>query len=506
MVPKIHAKGSSFKGCAQYLLHDKDAETSQRVAWTETRNLATNNPDAAWRVMAHTSYEQDNLKREAGVPNTGRKSKAHVLHFSLSWHQDEADRLTPEEQRSAVDAILNVMGVGDRQVLIVSHNDEPQPHVHVMVNRVSPTDGRMLSSSFEKLKSSRWAQAYEEERGKIYCHERVINNAARDRGEYVRGQKDEARHLFDRRETAGNDNKKLSAQEAVKRRWAAFYRKQREQKNDHSAQLTGLAKNAQEGRQQLANDQGKAQAINQQEIRDRYRPEWSSLHHQHQADLAAFEKREAEFMGRFKNAFSMIDFGTLMSRKEGNSDGRAATLGEIFKLGDAGSRLQMLERQQEQREVALLKAQQKEEQQGHRDVGEQYRDMKAEAFNDLAKKRSDLLLRQGMENAQLNAEWQAGNRRSKPDSDLRGTDQKSTPQNAPRGPGSKPGDTAGGKPLNSPSRSSGGPGTKASDLLPQVDAEARAKQIERLKQIQEDKVKHDSKPDQDRDQGGDRGR
>lgn len=220
MVPKIHAKGSSFKGCANYVLHDKDAQTSERVAWTCTRNLATDDPDMAWRVMAATALDQDRLKKEAGVRNTGRKSDKSVLHFTLSWHAEEAAELSPEEQMRAVNTILHVMKAGDRQVLVVGHNDEPQPHVHVILNRISPEDGRMLSSSFEKLIASRWAQKYEQERGKIFCHERVINNAARKRGEYVRGQKDEVRHLYERRQQAGNDPKKQDRLDQERRKAA----------------------------------------------------------------------------------------------------------------------------------------------------------------------------------------------------------------------------------------------------------------------------------------------
>ena len=63
MLPKLHSKGKSFKGAALYLLHDKDrAATSERVAWTETRNLLTDDPHRAWRVMAATAMKQDILK------------------------------------------------------------------------------------------------------------------------------------------------------------------------------------------------------------------------------------------------------------------------------------------------------------------------------------------------------------------------------------------------------------------------------------------------------------
>ena len=55
MVPKLHAKGTSFKGAVAYLLHDKEASTSERIAWTEVRNLAMDDPEAAWRIMAATA-------------------------------------------------------------------------------------------------------------------------------------------------------------------------------------------------------------------------------------------------------------------------------------------------------------------------------------------------------------------------------------------------------------------------------------------------------------------
>lgn len=69
MVPRIprtkgKGVGTSFKGTAAYLLHDEgQAQTSDRVLWTDTRNLATDNPDQAWRVMAATAMDSDRLKR-----------------------------------------------------------------------------------------------------------------------------------------------------------------------------------------------------------------------------------------------------------------------------------------------------------------------------------------------------------------------------------------------------------------------------------------------------------
>ena len=86
MIDVVHSKqGKSFRGLVAYLLEgSKGEENPDRVAWTETRNLACANPMTAARVMAATALDQDRLKAGAGVKKTGRKSKNHVLHYTLS--------------------------------------------------------------------------------------------------------------------------------------------------------------------------------------------------------------------------------------------------------------------------------------------------------------------------------------------------------------------------------------------------------------------------------------
>lgn len=196
MVPKIHARGSSFKGAAAYLLHDKDrAATAARVAWVETVNLSTRNPETAWRVMAATAMDAARLKADAGVKKTGRQSKDAVLHVSLSWSPDQApDRA---EMTAFARRALAALKAEDRQALIICHSDEKHPHVHLLVNRVSPADGRLLSSSNEKNALSALALAYEQEGGKILCEQRKENADRRESGEYVRGEKDVPRDEFE---------------------------------------------------------------------------------------------------------------------------------------------------------------------------------------------------------------------------------------------------------------------------------------------------------------------
>ena len=62
MVPDIAKKGHSFNGAFAYYLHDKGADTAERVDWTETRNLMTDDPQAAKQVMIATALQADELK------------------------------------------------------------------------------------------------------------------------------------------------------------------------------------------------------------------------------------------------------------------------------------------------------------------------------------------------------------------------------------------------------------------------------------------------------------
>ena len=65
-------------------------------------------------------------------------------------------------------------------------HDREHQHLHVIVNVVHPETGRASSISFSRRKLSRWAEEYEREHGKIYCQQRVENNAKRALGEKVK--------------------------------------------------------------------------------------------------------------------------------------------------------------------------------------------------------------------------------------------------------------------------------------------------------------------------------
>ena len=364
MIPKLHKKGASFKGAAAYLLHDKGrAATSERVAWAETRNLATDDPGLAWRIMAATALDQDRLKAAANIKATGRKSADHVLHFTLSWHPDEIDTLSRDEMRRAATGALKALGAGDRQALVICHSDEKHPHVHVLVNRVSPDDGRLLSSSKEKLKLSRWAQAYEEERGAVLCEERVLNNAARDRGEFTRAAKDRPRHIIEAERAAkpaANDNHTHAEQlRRSERDKDAALSQEGRALMARLRQAAAELESAHLGRTQALKDAGRLQiAEAKTRTRAAFRPLWRDQQGDHRARLDQFEAQETKLSGRLQNALSLMN----LRRRVRLAERKPSGLGEAYRmLSSHGARRAAFLRQLDSEKADLWARQRKDE-------------------------------------------------------------------------------------------------------------------------------------------------
>lgn len=176
MVPKIAKSGRSFKGATLYYLHDKNAATTERVAFVETVNLPTNDAQRATAHMIDTAAHANELKAAAGIKG-GRKLQKPVYCYSLAWHPSETP--THAEQIEAARETMQLLGLSDHQALIVGHTDKDHLHVHVIVNRVHPEVGRAANMGNDQLKLSEWAEAYEKARGQVFCPEREKNNAAR---------------------------------------------------------------------------------------------------------------------------------------------------------------------------------------------------------------------------------------------------------------------------------------------------------------------------------------
>lgn len=341
MTPKVAATGTSFKGAAQYYLHDKRAAgeavrlTAERVSWTETRNLMADDPEIAWRIMAATSKDQARIKMQAGIKATGAQSAQHVYAYSLSWHPEEAARLSREDMVRAADETLKVLGAEKHQALIVAHRDTAHPHVHVILNRVSPIDGRLLSLRDDHKKLSAWALRHEQDRGKIYCAER------------------ERRAANEPKRERANDNDR-SAPDRFADRAAALAKASASMHARHRAEGRALETMEKERRAAIYD---RTQRAIQDAVADnkfRFRPKWSALGRRHAQQNREFRRGEQSILGVISNAWKAMR----VRDRAGYADGAGGIRTAVRFIMEPAVRRAVLTGLQD-RERALLSAQQK---------------------------------------------------------------------------------------------------------------------------------------------------
>jgi hypothetical protein len=165
-------KGRSFHGAQLYYLHDKKAKhellrlSTDRVAWIETHNCASNVPEVAFSEMIAVAQFQNELKLEAGHTLAGNKCEEPVLTVSLSW-RPHVDKPTREHMLETAQDFMNKIGLTEHQAVILAHNDTAHQHVHLVINRINPGTGLVHDESFSKNRAMRWREGYEREHGII---------------------------------------------------------------------------------------------------------------------------------------------------------------------------------------------------------------------------------------------------------------------------------------------------------------------------------------------------
>ncbi len=270
MIVLIHKAGKSFKGLATYLTHDPKAKSDERVGWTHTLNLAHDHVGSAVGEMMWTSRSAELLKQEAGVRAGGRATENTAKHVSLNWSPEEAP--TPEHMIETTESFLRHMGWHEHQALVVSHEDKPHPHVHVMLNTIHPETGLRLDDNFERRRAQAWALNYERENGRVFCEQRLKNaderEAAPTRPAWMAFQEKQAE--FERDEKANRDqtpnisepseNPKITNSDA----WKKLKEIQRLER------LTFFA----EGKLQFS----ELRRSVYQEVREEYRERWAELY------------------------------------------------------------------------------------------------------------------------------------------------------------------------------------------------------------------------------------
>ena len=240
MIPKVATLGTGFVGAGMYYMHDKRADENEqsrsrpsaaeyfltgkgpdqsadRVGFTATRNLPTDDPMTALRHMSFTASHAHDIRvaavaasaKAAGLsydayvkeanPFRGRKGQKPVYSLSLSFEPGDPEA-TKENMLKAADEVRHVLGMEKHQCLIVQHTDTKHPHVHLIFNRVDPQTGLFAKVGNDRLKLSEWALEWEKRYGRIVCPQREENWKRRDRNTATKRQ---ARAAGDQNAKAG---------------------------------------------------------------------------------------------------------------------------------------------------------------------------------------------------------------------------------------------------------------------------------------------------------------
>jgi hypothetical protein len=347
VIPRVARSGRSFQGAGKYYLHDKanpafqgigdyalsdkgDRSTSYRVGFTEILNMEAETPAQAIEQMS-ASYDAYRA-REAN--KRGRKLTQPVYVYSLAWSPEQSP--DKDEMLAAARSSLKALRLEGLQTLIVQHTDEPQPHIHVIVNRIERDGSRARNIPFDKLRFSKWAEEYEREHGRIFCEKRVENNARRERGEFVVDSGSLTRKEHDEREKAESFD-------------VAKWRRQQDafRKSQHKYQRDVLwAKHARE-RGELEKRTRNSIYEMKWKIYRRFGPEWSRLyltqgHREFDAHLASRR-------GIFERAVFLYSHRAYL-----NSVGRPLKAADIFKCALSGKALKRRVQQAHSLERAAL--------------------------------------------------------------------------------------------------------------------------------------------------------
>jgi len=140
---QFYGKASDREGRS---LSDAQAE---RVAWVQGFGIEAKDAQGITATLeAHQMAVMENRK--------GRPPENPLLHFSISFDPKEADKATPEKQQEIAAQVIERMGLSGHVGFVVSHKDEPHPHMHFVFHRVHPETGKTWEE---------WARPREDEQG-----------------------------------------------------------------------------------------------------------------------------------------------------------------------------------------------------------------------------------------------------------------------------------------------------------------------------------------------------
>src|SRR5256886_15877183 len=102
----VSSSNKSFRVLARYLSERRTGEEQNRVAWVASRNLPTDDPELAARIMRATAGQNVRVKEP-------------VYHPAPSF--DPGDAVDRAAMERVADPALETLGLQEHQVLVVAH-------------------------------------------------------------------------------------------------------------------------------------------------------------------------------------------------------------------------------------------------------------------------------------------------------------------------------------------------------------------------------------------------
>lgn len=131
----------------------RQVNQAERVAWTTTRNLPTEDSQLAKVYMKATAELKD------------QRVKAPFYTVSVSFPETDAPKVDRAMMEKAADRVLKDLGLQEHEAIIVAHKDRGHPHFHILANRIHPETGRAWATWKDYEKTHLALRAFEKEHG-----------------------------------------------------------------------------------------------------------------------------------------------------------------------------------------------------------------------------------------------------------------------------------------------------------------------------------------------------
>ena len=126
MIAKI-VTGASFGGCTAYAYGKDQAEVIAHDG------IIPDDPKIATKCFEIQSQLNPRVSKPVG-------------HIAISFKPEDKPRLTNDFMVQVAKEYMEKMGINDTQYVIVRHHNTPNPHCHLIFNRVD-NNGRRISDS-----------------------------------------------------------------------------------------------------------------------------------------------------------------------------------------------------------------------------------------------------------------------------------------------------------------------------------------------------------------------